>query len=192
MRTGLITSIVVATLVAVFATSAVFGFVGFQNQANRHENAIKAQYTANQNVYDNGYKKVLEVAQIPEAYAADFRNLYHEAITGRYGDQGSRAAMQWIQEQNPNIDATLYRQVQQNIEIFRNDFTATQKQLISYKQEYENFLIANTSSRFYNWLASAFGGQYPHIDLTKFDIVTSARTEGAFQTKKDEPLRLRR
>jgi hypothetical protein len=32
---------------------------------------------------------------------------------------------------------------------------------------------------------------FPHIDLSKYDIVTSDRTEKAFTTKKDEAIKLR-
>lgn len=164
----------------------VFGFVGFQNEANRYENGIKAQYTENQNVYDNGWKKVVEVAQVPDKYTNQLKQIYTDTMQGRYGENGSQALLQFIQEQNPQIDATLYRQIQQDVEIFRNDFTQSQRELVSRKQAYANFLNTNTSSRFYNFI----GAGYPKIDLSKYDIVTSGKTQDAFTTKKDEPLKI--
>lgn len=183
---------VIAVVGVLTAFTLVGGFLTFQNGANGHENGIKAQYTQNQNNYDNGFKKVLEVAQVSEFYAADFEKIYRSVLEGRYGANGSQAAMQWIQEQNPSIDSALYRQIQQTIEAFRNQFSQEQKQLISRKQEYENYLTTVTSNRFYNYLGGVVGGSYPKIDLAKYDIVTSGATATAFDTKRADPLTIRR
>src|SRR3990167_3376197 len=126
-------------VIVLTASTLILGFLAFQNGAAQHENGIKAQYTQNQNSYDNGYKKVLEVSQVTEAYAGDLETVYRAAIEGRYGDNGSQAVMQWITEQNPSLDPSLYRQIQQTIEGFRNQFQQEQKQLISRKQAYENY-----------------------------------------------------
>lgn len=190
MKTTLAALLGLAGVFVVTSFTLVFGFVGFQNEANRYENAIKAQYTNNQNVYDNGWKKVVEVAQVPDKYTSQLRQIYTDTMQGRYGQDGSKALLQFITEQNPQVDATLYRQIQQDVEIFRNDFSQSQTELVSKKQAYANYLSTNTSSRFYNFAAGAVGAQYPHIDLSKYDIVTSGKTTDAFTTKQDEPLKL--
>lgn len=179
----------VVGVVLFLSGTLILNFFGFQNTANGHEADIKAQYTKNQNVYDNGYKEVLEMAQVPEAYAADLERVYRAAIEGRYGENGSQAVMQWITEQNPNLDSSVYKRIQQSIEIFRNEFQQEQTQLVSRWQQYDRFLTTNTSSRFYNWIS---GGSYPKIDREEFAIVTSARTDRAFDTKQDEALQLPR
>lgn len=187
MSKTLAASIVALAVVGFFAFTLIMGYVGFQNQSNGYENGIKAQYAKNQNVYDNGYKEVLEISQVSSLYAEDLGKVYKDALEGRYGDMGSQAVLQFITEQNPNLDSGVYKKIQQSVEIFRTAFAQEQTQLVARKQEYANFLTTQTSSRFYNWI----GAGYPKIDLAKYDIVTSGRTDSAFTTKKDEPLTLR-
>ncbi len=175
---------------ALGATAAVFvmaviGFFNFQNIANQFEINIKAQYSQNKNNYDNGYKEVLEKAQVPDMYTEQLQNLYKTAMDARYGAEGSKALFQFIKEQNPTMDPDLFRQIQQSIESFRKRFEAEQKTLVSKKQAYATYLQATYAGRFYNM----FGG-YPKIDLTMYDIVTSEKTEHDFNTKKAEPLKL--
>ncbi|MBI2056207.1 MAG: hypothetical protein HYT37_02410 [Candidatus Sungbacteria bacterium] len=162
----------------------VVGYFGFQNTANVHENGIIAQYDVNKNVYDNGWKEIKEMAQIPDMYTGQLEKLYKVALEGRYGADGSKAMMQFIQEQNPTIDSSLFRQIQQSIEIFRKRFTAEQTALVSRKQAYRNYLTGTFSGRLYNSIA----GGYPKIDMTKYDIVTSDKTEEDFGTKRSRPL----
>jgi hypothetical protein len=174
---------------ALFVFSALllsFGYVGFSNDANKFEVDIKAKYTDNKNVYDNGWKKVVEVSQVPALQVDALKQLYDATMKGRYGAEGSRAFLQFIKEQNPNLDQTTFIKIQQDIESFRSEFQANQTALVARKQSYETFLTATTSGRFYNMI-----GSYPHIDLTKFDIVTSERTENVFDSKRDEPLKLK-
>lgn len=180
---------VVLGVVGLFVVSTlllVFGYIGFSNDANKFEVDIKAKYADNKNVYDNGWKKVTEVAQVPALQVDALKELYSATMTGRYGANGSKAFLQFIKEQNPNLDQSTFVKIQQDIESFRNEFQSNQTALVSRKQSYETFLTATTSGRFYNMV-----GSYPHIDLTKFDIVTSDKTEKTFDTKRDEPLKLK-
>lgn len=164
----------------------LFGYLGFSNTANAFEVDIKAKYTDNRNVYDNGWKKVKEVAQVPELQTKALQEVYKTTMEGRYGPNGSQALLQFIHEQNPQLDQTTFLKIQQDIEAFRTEFASNQTALVSRKQAYERFLMATTSGRFYN----SFAG-YPKIDLNKFDIVTSEKTEQDFERKKAEPLNLR-
>ena len=77
----------------------------------------------------------------------------------------------------------VYKDIQQSIEVFHTQFAQSQTELVSRKQEYQNLLTGTTSGRFYNMLA-----HYPHIDMSKYDIVTSAKTEQDFDTKQAGPL----
>lgn len=180
LAVGAITGLFV--LLAVFLG---FGYLGFSNTANGFEVDIKAKYTNNQNVYDNGFKKVLEMAQVPDMQVAGLKELYDGAMKGRYGADGSKAVLQAIKEQNPTLDQKTYLKIQQTIEEFRNEFQANQTGLISVKQSYERYLTATTNGRIFNTFAG-----YPRIDLAKYDIVTSDQTQKAFDTKRDGPLQL--
>lgn len=177
----------IAGLVVFMLAMLLFGYIAFGNTANGFETDIKAKYNDNRNVYDNGWKRVQELAQVPDMQVEALQKVYDSAMKGRYGSEGSKAVVQFIQEQNPNLDQATFLKIQQNIESFRNDFAANQTRLVSIKQQYERYLTATTSGRLYN----SFAG-YPRIDLSQFDIITSDKTEEDFRTKRSEPLTLKK
>ncbi|MFC1640430.1 hypothetical protein ACFL2D_00090 [Patescibacteria group bacterium] len=164
--------------VGVLAVLIVGGMaLGYRGDCVRAEAGIKAQYKQNQNNYDNMWKKFKEMAQVPEMYTADLKSLYDGAIGARYGAEGSKAAMQWIQEQNPNLDPSMYTKLQSAIEAGRNSFEANQRDLLSKKQAYEIVLNGNRAL-----IAGIIVASYPTIDLDDYDIVTSDDTATAFAT----------
>jgi hypothetical protein len=133
------------------------------------------------------WKKFKEMSQVTEIYAADLKKVYDSAMQGRYGEDGSKAVFQWIQEHNPNLDPAVYVKLQAAIEAGRNSFMEEQKQLLARKQSYEKLLNGN-SALAVNWLP--WNG-WPRIDLDQFDIVTSDVTDDAFKKKKADEIRLR-
>ena len=167
------------------------GYMSWSND-NRQFADIPAQYTQMQNAYDNGWKKVVEIAQIPTIQQAAYKDVYDDVMKGRYGANGSQAMLQFIKEQNPTLDPALYTKIQQTIEIFHNDFEASQQRIIALKQSYQKNVTATTEGRIYN----TFGG-YPHIRCgvpagaaDDYQIVTSDKTQTDFQNHKSEPLNL--
>jgi len=176
---GLFVAVVTLTLVGVGSV------IGINNDFVTQEAGLNAQYKQNQNNYDNMVKKVLEVAQVPSMMTSDLEKVTKAAITGRYGAEGSKAVFQFIKEQNPTVNSEVYTKVQQVIEAGRNSFEADQKVLLDKKRIYETQLNSFPTGV----IARALG--FPRVDLAKIDIVTSNRTEKAFDTKKDEQIKLR-
>lgn len=174
---------VTGLLVAVLGISSV---IGINNDMVQQEAGLQAQYKQNQNNYDNMVKKVVEVAQVPEMMTSDLEKLTKAAISGRYGEGGSKAVFQFIQEQNPSVSSTIYEKIQQVIEAGRNSFEAEQKSLLDKKRVYETQLNSFPTGV----VARVLG--FPRLDLAKIDIVTSDRTEKAFETKKDSAIELRK
>lgn len=170
---------------AVLLAVLVISYFNFTLEANKLENGIVAQYSKNQNVYDNGWKKVVEMSQVPDMAKDQLKELYDGAMKGRYGEGGAKALLQFITEQNPNLGQDMYVKIQQAIEIFRNEFAQTQTELVARRQEFQNLLTATWRGAIFNSIAG-----HPHIDLSKYDIVTSEKTEQDFQKKKSEPLEI--
>mgnify|MGYP001605686954 FL=1 len=185
MGKGLAIFLALILVIAIVGFSVVGAVIGFNNTAVKMENGVKAQYDQNKNNYDNYFKKLKEVVQVPEMYIEDMKKLWDGVMTGRYGKEGSKAMFQWIQERNPKVDASLYNKVQDVIEGGRNSFEADQKMLIDKKREYENLLGVFPNS----FLAGFLG--FPKINLADYAIVTSGETEEIFKTKKSEPIKLR-
>lgn len=159
--------------------------IGINNDFVAQEAALVAQYKQNQNNYDSMVKKVVEVSQVPAMATEDLSKLTKDAIAGRYGENGSKAVFQFIKEHNPTIHVELYYKIQQVIEAGRNSFEAEQKVLLDKKRVYETQLNSFPTGV----IARMMG--FPRVDLAKIDIVTSDRTEKAFDKKKDEPMKLR-
>ncbi len=172
---------------------AVIGFImvgitamslqGTYNTLVTMEENIKSQHKSNKNTYDNMWKTFKESAQVTDMYAADTQKLFAQVIEGRKGSQTELFRM--VKEANPALDASLYKQLQSAIEGGRATFKENQDILIDKTRQYENELRIFPT----NVIAGFFG--FPKIDLSKYGIITSDRTEGAFASGKDEEVKLR-
>lgn len=172
---ALVALLVVGGIVAVLAASYISNF----NYGNRTERQIEATHTDNRNVLAQYSTRIIEMAQVPDMYKEDVMEIYEGALTGRYGENGSQAMFQFLQEQNPQIDASLYTNIQQSMEAGRNQFQNSQTRLIDLKRGYETKL-----GSFYSgfWLNIA---GYPRIDLADFNIVVNDHSNEAFETGLD-------
>ena len=183
MRNKITAWAVVGTL-CLFLLIFISGLLSFRKNSVNFEESIKAQYSQNQNSYDNMWKKFKEVAQVTDKYSDDLKELYDNVMTGRYGADGSKAVFQWITEQNPNLSTETYTKLQSVIESSRNSFESDQKQLVAIKEQY-NKLLRSNSALVYNAIL-----KFPKIDLSKFDIVTSEVTDKAFEDKKVDEVKI--
>lgn len=171
---------------AVLILGVAGSYISYANYGNRAEVAIKAKYADNENVYANGTQKVMEIAQVPAMYAADLKTIVTAAIRGRYGEDGSQATFQWLKEQNPGLDPSMYVKIQQTIESFRNEFKNSQTELLDQCRSYETNR-GNVWAGF--WLNMA---GYPKKDIDKMcTIVTTDKARETFETKRDTGIQLR-
>jgi RNAse (barnase) inhibitor barstar len=182
--TGKQVGIAIGVVVLLIVSCLGGWIIGVKNECVAQEAGIKAQYSQDQNNYDNMVKKIKETAQVPDMYVGDLKKVWDGVMTNRYGKNGSKAMFQWIQEHNPNVDSSLYRQIQQVIESGRLDFEANQKTLLDKKRIYESILNSSPGGDVAKFLG------FPKIDLEKMGIVTSEDTEVAFKTKKAEPIHI--
>ena len=121
------------------AIALLFGisFMGANNSAVEQQNGIVAKASDVDNVLSNYGQKVQEAAQIPAMQTGALKDVMRTALAARYGDTGSKAVFQMIQENYPGqVDPQLYRQIQQIIEAGRDDFTNAQRGLIDQKRIY--------------------------------------------------------
>lgn len=179
--------IVAAGVVALaLAGGAFMSYVSAVNYGNSMENQLKSVQTENRNRLAQYGQKLQEVAQVPSMYTDDLTRVTEAAISGRYGPDGSGAAMQWIKEHNPSIDPGMYRQIQQVIEAGRNDFQNGQTRQIDIRRQYETAL-----GTFWGGMWMRFAG-LPKVNLSDFDIVSTSRADRAFETKQEDgPIKLR-
>lgn len=172
-----------STVLVVLLTTGMV--ISANNYGVTAEQGVIATYDNNKNILSNYGKKVVEATQVPAMYADDLTKLVKAQIEGRYGPNGSQANMQWLKEAAIPLGPSLYKQIQQIIEAGRNDFKVGQTELLDKKRAYKTELGKFPRSMFMSLLG------FPKIDLTKYDIVTDARVETSFDTKREEAIQLR-
>jgi hypothetical protein len=181
MKALIVTAVILGGIVGTVAIS----YISAYNTANRLEQQIQATYEDNQNVLAQYSNRIAEAAQVPAMQRDDLTAVVTAALDARYGNEGSQAMFQWIQEQNPTIDSTVYVELQRIIVAGRQDFQTAQTRLLDQKRVYETALGSFWQG---TWMGVA---GYPRIDLDEFGIVTNARTEDAFRTGQEEAIQLR-
>lgn len=185
MSKGTIIGLSAAGFLALVTVMMIFAGVGLYNGAVKSEKGVEAQYEQNQNNLSQYSNKVAEAAQIPAMYRDDFSKVVTDALTGRYGKDGSQASFQWIKEHNIDFDSSMYTKIQSIIEAGRDRFEVDQKLLIDKKRAYETRLDTVPGGIVLRMLG------FPKIDLDEFKIVKSGYSNEAFSTGEENGLKLR-
>jgi hypothetical protein len=184
MSNKLIIGLIVIVLFGVVGIGCLGTVFGFRTECVNAEAGITAQFKANESSYDNMWKTFKEMAQVPKMFEEHMKDVWNSALKGRYGEKGVSTVFLALKEENPKLDPTMYTKIQTAIEAGRTRFNQDQKELLDKKAQYERILNGNTAL-----LANNFF-HFPHMDLSKFDIVTSDVTEQAFTTKKADQIQL--
>jgi hypothetical protein len=181
-------SVILFFAVAVVAVMAagIVSYVSAYNMGNTMETNIKATYTNNQNVLASYSQKVVEAAQVTDMMRDDLVKVAQAAISGRYGEDGSKAVFQAIVEQNPLVSEKLYLKLQQIVEAGRDEFKVNQTRLIDQKRVYQESL-----GSFWRGMWMRITG-YPKINFDDYKIIITDSVEKTFQSGKEAaPIQLR-
>ncbi len=154
------------------------GYISVNNTCVAKEATLVATKDNSKSVYDNFWKKVKEVAQVPAEYNKGMKETYTAIMDARYKNS-THVMMNWITEANPNFDSSMYKQVQQVIESGRNDFQDSQKQMVDKVRDYKTY-VGQMPTSFFARMAG-----YPKINFADYEVLTSDRTDDAFKTHKD-------
>lgn len=177
-------AIVMLSILGILVTLIFVGlgsYVSNANYGNEAETGIKASYRDNQNILGQYSLKVKEAAKVSDKYSESITKFVTDSMTGRYGDSGSKAQWQWIQENIPQFDASMFTKIQQIIEAGRNEFQLAQTTLLDKCRIYE-------TNRGYLWKGMwlKFAG-YPKLDVEKMCTpITSEHAREAYATGIDK------
>jgi type IV secretory pathway VirB6-like protein len=177
MSKGWIVAICGFSVIFLFGLIVLFYCVGVLNTEGALRIQIEAKQVDNTNEYDNMWKKISQVAQVTDAQKNALKEIfvsYAEARTGN-GDNGS--IMKWIQESVPNVDTKTFEVLQNTIINARDNWVVRQKELIEYDRVHDTPFTQFPQSIILN----LFGRK-----RTEITVVTSTRTERAFETGKDD------
>lgn len=185
---ALVAVIVTFGIIAVIVGTLIMTYFNYANMGVEYEKAITYQYEQNENILASHSQKIMEMAQVPSMYKDDVKEVYTAAIQGRYGDNGSQAMMQWLKEQNPQLDPALYNRLQQVMEAGRNKFENGQAALLDKTRAYDT-AIEKPWSGF--WLKFA-GKPSNGFDLSDYDIISSGHARDTFESGIDNGVQIKR
>jgi hypothetical protein len=165
--------------VAVFFL-AVFIIIGMvistSNQEATLRVAIEAKQKDNTSEFDNMFKKISQVAQVSSKQMESLKEIFNGYAQAR-STGGDNQVMTWVKESIPNVDTATFNNLQNIITASRDSWTMRQKELIDLSREHEKLLRLFPS----NMILAMLGRKSVEIK-----IVTSGRTEKAFDTGKDD------
>ena len=143
---------------------------------NRYEMKVKD----NSSEFDNMFKKIAQVAQVGDMYKNGLKEVLSAYVNGRKTDS-DKLLMNWIKEAVPTYDSVVYRNIQNIVVASRDGWTMRQKELVAIAE------VANANIVIFprNVILGFFG--FKKIDPK---VITSTRTEKAFETGKDDDFSL--
>lgn len=149
------------------------------------EASLKVLYEAklkdNNSQFDNMWKKIQQSAQVTNEQKSALKDIFTSYATARSSDQEGGSLAKWVQESVPNVDTKTFQNLQNIITSSRDSWTEQQKELIDIARQYNQALQVFPS----NIVLHSFG--FAAVDPA---IVTSARTDKAFSTGKDDDVTL--
>ena len=144
-----------------------------------YQEDINATYTANQVAFDTKWKKFKELAQVSKLQEQQFKDVYTDLITGR--NQDKNLLMKMVQEDNPQLDTSVYTKIQEAIITDESDFKNDQKDIVSKVATYNQYINRHPV------VVSLITAK--KMDPNKF-VVTSNTTQNAFETGKSDEVNI--
>lgn len=180
MKTGCAISLVVAGVIALIVFMLIGSVISTYNQEATLRTSINAKQQANTAEFDNMWKKINQVAQVPDQELNKIKEIIVSYADSRTSDNQGQM-MAWIKEAVPNIDTSSYKLLMNIITSSRDAWTMRQAELIDLNRE-RNKLLATFPSGF---ILRLFGREPIEIK-----VVTSTKTERSFETGKDDDVEL--
>lgn len=139
--------------------------ISIDNEGNKREAALSAQYLDNQNVLSDCLITIRETANVTTAQATTFEQVMTEAIKGRYAeidsvDPTSGSMFSAIVEQYPDLSSLseAYERVHTVIVGCRADYKNKQTKLLDMLREYDAWRTGS-------WWVRTLGGNFPSNNL---------------------------
>lgn len=162
-------------IIAVIAIVVVIVYgISFYNTAIDYDTRYNALHSDTKNIFSKINNTMDREGFTLEKYSDDIIKAFEVANKGRYGETGAKGAMLWLKEQNPNIDADLYKRLNQLIEANYAEFANIQTRKLELTRSYNKFLRQFPNNVY------AFMLRFEVKDTD--NIVTSTKTQKAFET----------
>jgi hypothetical protein len=187
MKTALLViSILFGSLILIGGGGLAATYFTYANKGVTSETRLKSVYEENQVVLNTYTTKVQEIAQVPEMYKNDLKEVIAATFNGRYGDTGSKAVVSFMRESNMPLDPGMYTQIQRVMESGRNDFDTAQKKLIDVRNTYQAQLDYVWSGF---WLKLA---GFPKVNMADYKTLVLDDVASKFKSGQDSVIQLRK
>ena len=163
-----------------FCIITAFAIMNTYNRAAQLKNQYEMKVIDNTSEFDNCWKKIQQTAQVTDAQKVALREIFEGYASAR-NNGSSNNIMTWIKESVPNVDISVYKNLQNIITGSRDAWTMRQKELVGIAQEYNKNLVTFPS----NIILKMFG-----FEKITPKIITSNRTDKAFETGQDNDVDL--
>ena len=172
----------IAILVFIVVGAICFGcqLTSVYNTHISLKNQIEAKQKANEASFDTMWKKIQQVSNVSDKYKQGLKEVLIAYTEGRKEDS-KNMLMRWGNEAVPNFDSTLYKQVNNVIVSSRDDFYKDQQILLDLNRQHNEFVERFPNNIFCSILK---------IEKIDIKIVTSTKTEQAFETGKEDNIQL--
>lgn len=170
----------VLIVIALLAVICIGTAIKYHNMGVQSETRLNIAQDSSKVVLDSTFATVRDIAKVPQMYADDLKAVIDATFKGRYGDDGSKAVFQFIQEQNHQLDPEMYRKIQQAIESGRAEFKVSQQIVVDVKRNYEAQLSYAWSGFWLNLTG------FPKVDLNSYNPVLLDSTSQQFNTGKGQ------
>ena len=137
---------------------------------------IETKQTDNKNQMDLMWKSISQVAQVTDAQKKALIEIFTGYAQARSGNNKGGSLANWIHEAVPNVDTSTFNNLQNIITAKRDGFARNQTELLDMNREHKQLL-----RKFPSGVVLSLLGR-KEISIV---IVTSDRTENAFESGKD-------
>lgn len=162
--------LIVICVLGIVILGIVIGYVSYNNREVELRTESDAQRSKIEGIHDKMWKTLQQKAQVSNEYVKSFDSIYSHIMEGRYSIEGDATLMKWIQESNPQFDASLYKDLMMSIETLRTEFQLSQERMLDIIREHKSLCSTIPSA----WFIS---NKTP-IDYT---VVSSSRSKAAMQ-----------
>lgn len=169
----------------IIIVAPVVTLMNIKNTAVRFENQIVKLDKASEVSLSNHTNTILEMVQIPKMQTDHLVRLAKEALSARYGEDGSKALFQFIKENTAAPSEKLYLDLQATIAGGRRDFKLSQEVKLENCTQYDTWRETWPTSMgvsFFDLPSKKVEG--------RCEIITDDTTRNSFETKRTAPIQL--
>ena len=149
--------------------------ISYDNKDQRLRQDVADQQRKIETNFDKMWKTIKQQAQITEQYKNDFKDIFTGLIEGRYKN-GNGQMMMWIKEQNPNLDASMYKKIMTTIEATRTSFDREQRKLSEMAAAHAKIFVTKPSK----WFVSG--------EPVEVKIISSKKTKNVIETGEENDI----